>query len=762
MTFHSKDDEPAEEFDEILLEFLRKHDSGQPIDREAFLRQYPEHREKLATLLEAADWIEQMAGPTLADLNPEETPQVGSSQVQSSLGHEVKNSNPEVNSHLDVYDPNAVTIDSPLGRAQAGDEIAFNLTQKSDRSSRSIAEFPSLENTQAALPCRFGDYILQRVIGRGGMGVVYLATQTALNRPVAVKMIRSGALASSEEVDRFYSEARSVAKLDHPSIVTIYQCGESNSHHFFSMDYVPGTDLAKILSDGPLEAKRAVKYVMDVARAIDYAHSHGVVHRDLKPANVLIDEHDRVVITDFGLAKQMGAEQGLTATGATLGTPSYMSPEQASGKTQAQGVATDVYAMGAILFALLTGKPPFQAESVMQTIMQVIHRPAPLVRQLQANIHVDLETIVGKCLEKQANLRYSTASQLADDLERFLNGHPIEAKPPSFSRRFRFWFSNIPIVAALHGGRQVEPSRSQRLAQNLFLATAACVLALALLGNNLWDRFRDSSLPNRIVIASGSPGGMYYDLAGKISDRMKTGSGREPTVTATSGSVENLKHLLDKHADVALMQESSVRGDQVAVVAPLFFEPIHILVPKESMIQRVEDLKGQAVVLGSKDSGTRQAALKLLKHYGLSDKDLIPVDSDWNTIGNDAPKLPMFAVIKAEQPGITELLSSGAYRLMSIADAPKMTLAEPMFRLYQFPSGSYRGQVTEPVSSLATPALLVVRRDASSRLVEECLKAIYESKGLADGLIAKEMAAEWQGLPYHPAARRYFESLSSD
>jgi TRAP transporter TAXI family solute receptor len=469
-----------------------------------------------------------------------------------------------------------------------------------------------------------------------------------------------------------------------------------------------------------------------------------------------------VVITDFGLAKQMGAEQGLTATGATLGTPSYMSPEQASGKTQAQGVATDVYAMGAILFALLTGKPPFQAESVMQTIMQVIHRPAPLVRHLQANIHVDLETIVGKCLEKQANLRYSTASQLADDLERFLNGHPIEAKPPSFSRRFRFWFSNIPIVAALHGGRQVEPSRSQRLAQNLFLATAAGVLALALLGNNLWDRFRDSSLPNRIVIASGSPGGMYYDLAGKISDRMKTGSGREPTVTATSGSVENLKHLLDKHADVALMQESSVRGDQVAVVAPLFFEPIHILVPKESTIQQVEDLKGQEVVLGSKDSGTRQAALKLLKHFGLSDKDLTPVDSDWNTIGNDGPKLPMFAVIKAEQPGITELLSSGAYRLMSIADAPKMTLAEPMFRLYQFPSGSYRGHVTEPVSSLATAALLVVRRDASSRLVEECLKAIYESKGLADGLIAKEMAAEWQGLPYHPAARRYFESLPSD
>jgi TRAP transporter TAXI family solute receptor len=592
------------------------------------------------------------------------------------------------------------------------------------------------------------------------MGVVYLATQTALNREVAVKMIRSGALASDDEVDRFYREARSVAKLTHPSIVTIYHCGESNGHHYFSMDYIPGTDLSKILVEGPLGAMRAVKYVMNVARAIHYAHSYGVVHRDLKPANVLIDESDRVVITDFGLAKQMGAEQGLTATGATIGTPSYMSPEQAAGKSEAQGIATDVYAMGAILFALLTGKPPFQAESVMQTIMLVINRPAPQVRQQQANIHVDLETIVGKCLEKQPHLRYASAAHLADDLERFLNGHPIEARPPTLMRRARFWIENIPIVSALTGGRQVEPSRSQRWAQNLFLTTAAGILAIGLLGNSLWDQFRDASLPNRITIASGSPGGMYYDLAGKISDRMRTGNGRQPTVTATGGSVENLKQLLDKHADVALMQESTVRTDQVAVVAPLFFEPIHILIPRGTEISKVTDLKGQSVVLGSKDSGTRQASLKLLKYFSMSEKDLDVVDSDWNTVGVRERRLPMFAVIKAEQPGLSELITSGEYRLLSIADAPNMTLAEPMFRLYQFPAGAYRGSVEAPVNSLATAALMVVRRDAPSPLVEECLKALYETHGLTDGLIAKEMAAEWQGLPYHPAARKYFEEVA--
>ena len=760
MTENPSEDELTEEFDEILLEFLREHDAKKVVDREEFLGQYPQFRERLAQLLETADWIEKMAGPTLAEIADQDTSRVGSIAGEPIGSEEVVDSGEVVDQGQDLYDPNAATIDLPSRpHRMLSDEVDFSLSELAGSGGK-ISEFPSLENSQAALPCRFGDYILQRVLGRGGMGVVYLATQTALNREVAVKMIRSGALASDDEVDRFYREARSVAKLTHPSIVTIYHCGESNGHHYFSMDYIPGTDLSKILIEGPLEAKRAVKYVMDVARAIHYAHSFGVVHRDLKPANVLIDESDHVVITDFGLAKQMGAEQGLTATGATIGTPSYMSPEQAAGKSEAQGIATDVYAMGAILFALLTGKPPFQAESVMQTIMLVINRPAPQVRQQQANIHVDLETIVGKCLEKQPHLRYASAAHLADDLERFLNGHPIEARPPTLMRRARFWIENIPIVAALTGGRQVEPSRSQRWAQNLFLAIAAGILAIGLLGNSLWDQFRNSNLPNRITIASGSPGGMYYDLAGKISDRMRTGNGRQPTVTATGGSVENLKQLLDKHADVALMQESTVRADQVAVVAPLFFEPIHILIPRGTEISKVTDLKGQSVVLGSKDSGTRQASLKLLKYFGMSEKDLDVVDSDWNTVGVRERRLPMFAVIKAEQPGFSELITSGEYRLLSIDDAPNMTLAEPMFRLYQFPAGAYRGRLEAPVSSLATAALMVVRRDAPSRLVEECLKALYETQGLTDGLIAKEMAAEWQGLPYHPAARRYFEEVA--
>jgi len=738
MSERPTEEDLPEELDEVLLEFLRHHDAGSRIDRESFIQANPALAPRLRELLEAADWIEEMAGPTLAEDNID-TPGTTTQPPQPPQSAIALTIDPNRSS----YDPNADTLDvlaKPSGSAHKNP----------------VSDFPQLDNTQASLPCRFGDYVLERILGRGGMGVVYLANQIALNRRVAIKMIRSGALASDEEVERFYSEARSVAKLTHPNIVTIYHCGESNGHHYFSMDYIPGTDLAKKLALGPLDVKQAVRYVRDVANAIHYAHQHGVVHRDLKPANVLIDEFDHVVITDFGLAKQIGAEQGLTATGAALGTPSYMSPEQALGKSEAQGVATDVYAMGAILFALLTGKPPFQADTVMQTMMHVMHRPAPNIRQLQAHIHADIETIVGKCLEKQPPLRYPSASALADDLERFLNGHPIEAKPPSLARRAVFWFRNIPIVAALTGGKQIEPSASQRWAQNSFLIASGLILTFLLLGNGLFSRFRDTQLPTNITIASGSPGGMYYDLAGKVSDRMKTGSGKQPTVISTSGSVENLRQLLELNADIALMQESTIRSDQVSVIAPLFFEPIHVLIPTEATIDSVSDLKGKKVVLGSKDSGTRQASLKLLKHFGISESDLDPLDADWNTPGIRDQKLPMFAVIKPEQSGLSELLALGEFRLLQIDNAANIPLSEPMFRLYQFNTGAYRGSVKTPIATLATAALIVVRKDAPSRLVEECLNAIYSDPPITDGIISKEMAAEWQGLPYHPAARRFY------
>ncbi len=741
---HEKDEEPEHELDQALLSFLRRHDQGERVDRDAFLKDHPALEGQLKVLLDAADWIEQMAGPKVGD----------SGNLASSDDDRSATKTPD--------DPNEITVDLHMRAFLHGHVTHIDEgTTQEHRHEFSLSDVPTLDNTQSSLPCRFGEYMLEKVLGRGGMGVVYLANQVQLNRRVAIKMIRSGALATSDEVSRFYSEARSVAKLDHPNIVTVYHCGENSGHHFFSMDYIPGTDLAKRVSVGPMDPKEAVRYVREVALAIDYAHFHGVVHRDLKPANVLIDQNDRVVITDFGLAKQMGGEQGLTATGAALGTPSYMSPEQAAGKSEEQGEATDVYAMGAILFALLTGKPPFQAETVLQTLMQVMQRPAPSVRQLRSDVHGDLETIVSKCLEKSPALRYASARDLAADLDRFYNGHPIVAKPPSWPRRFGFWISTVPLVAAFTGSRPLEPSASQRWAQNGFILAMACILIGIFFGGSILRWFTDGRLPSRITIASGAPGGMYFDVAGQLSDRMQTSNGRRPSVLSTGGSYENLRQLLEYHADIALMQESTIRADQVSVVAPLFIEAIHVLIPKDSDIRSLKQLAGQKIVMGARDSGTRQAALRLLKHFQLTESDFEIIDGDWTQAAMRGNGNILIAVVKAEQSGMGDLLASGEYRLLSIDNAHSLLSTEPMFRLYEFEAGAYRGTLQKLTETLSTTALLVVRKDAPSRLVEECLKATYADPPLVQGLIPPEMAAGWQGLPYHDAARRFFESRAT-
>jgi eukaryotic-like serine/threonine-protein kinase len=739
------------ELDQALLEFMRRFDAGKIEDRAAFLLEYPEIAPQLRALLDAADLIESMAGPTLAELaNPSTRP--GPPLEQSSKL-----------SFSEHPDPNALTLPpSPSSNTGSGRPVSISpndstLPPPRNQSDFSLTSLGNTSNSQSMLPYRFGDYILEQVLGRGGMGVVYLAFQVQLERRVAIKMIRSGCLASDDEVNRFHTEARSAASLDHPNIVTVYQCGECDGHHYFSMDYVPGTDLAKRLTTGSMSPRDAVRYVRDVARAIDYAHQQGVVHRDLKPANVLIDESDVVVVTDFGLAKQMGSDKGLTATGATLGTPSYMSPEQAAGNSEEQGASTDVYAIGAILYALLTGKPPFQAESVLQTIMQVIHRPAPTVRQSNPNVHSDLDTIVTKCLEKLPSRRYATAGELADDLDRFYQGIPITALPPSVFRRCKHWLANVPLIAAVTGTRNIEPTRSQRIAQNVVMLSMITLAMVWFTGGQIAEYFRNANMPSNISIASGAPGGMYYEVAGKLAKRLQASSGSEPHVLATNGSIENLKQLVDRRVQLALMQESSVRADQVAVVAPLFYEAVHILVPSDSKIEHIADLVGKKIMMGTKDSGTYQTATRLLKHFDVTPENTKLVDSDWTHTDRLAEADVVIAVTKEGQQGIAELLKEANYRLLSIDNAASLALKEPMFRLYEIPSQAYGTSAEKQIFTLRTTALLVVRKDASTRMVEECLRAIYGPPA-ADGLIALELAANWQGLPYHEAARKFFSA----
>jgi serine/threonine-protein kinase len=293
--------------------------------------------------------------------------------------------------------------------------------------------------SSSALPRNFGDYELLAELGRGGMGVVYKAREKSLNRILALKMVLKGALSSEEDVARFRSEARSAAGLAHENIVPVYTVSEHDGQPFFTMKYIEGTTLAQKLAAGPLSAREAATLLCTVAEAVDHAHRQGIVHRDLKPSNVLIDEQGRPHVADFGLAKQVSGGDALTRSGAILGTPSYLAPEQATGSRGALSLATDVYGLGAILYEMLTGRPPFQAATPLDTLLLVLEQEPVAPRALNQRVDRDLELICLKCLQKPPDLRYASAGELADDLRAYLEGESISARSTelfSFIGRF--------------------------------------------------------------------------------------------------------------------------------------------------------------------------------------------------------------------------------------------------------------------------------------------------------------------------------------
>jgi tetratricopeptide (TPR) repeat protein len=293
-------------------------------------------------------------------------------------------------------------------------------------------------------------YALGEEIGRGGMGVVYRAHQLSLGRDVAFKMILTGDFASSTDYNRFQNEAKAAASLQHPNIAQVYEAGEEDGRAYLSMELVEGTNLESLLARAPLLARSAAELIETVARAVHYGHEHGVIHRDLKPSNVLITTDGRPKITDYGLAKRFTSEDlGLTRTGVVLGTPSYMPPEQSLGRAGEVSPAVDVYALGAILYEALTGRPPFVGDSALDTLQQVQEREPVSPRQINARVPRDLETICLKCLEKEPLRRYPNALELALDLRRFLNTEPIRARPTGAVAKAGRWCRRKPLVATL-------------------------------------------------------------------------------------------------------------------------------------------------------------------------------------------------------------------------------------------------------------------------------------------------------------------------
>ena len=306
----------------------------------------------------------------------------------------------------------------------------------------------------------FGDYWILGEIARGGMGVVYLARQNNLNREVALKLILAGVLASRREIEQFHVEAEAAAALNHPHIVHVYESGEHEGQPFVAMELIQGSSLAEQLEEGAWRftstnaAERQTQIaglVLKLAEAVHHAHQRGVIHRDLKPSNVLLNEEGEPFVTDFGLAKLVGGRAGLTQTGQVLGTPSFMSPEQAAGRTKDVTVASDVYGLGAILFSLLTGQPPFRGATDVETLDWVRHREPPRPRGLNSAVHPDLETICLKCLEKEPARRYSSAEAMRDDLQHWLRGEPITARPVTVWERIWKWILRHPGTAALIG-----------------------------------------------------------------------------------------------------------------------------------------------------------------------------------------------------------------------------------------------------------------------------------------------------------------------
>ena len=445
-------DSREQQLDALIAEYFLAVESGTPVDRAEFVNRHPEFAKDLQSFFGDLGQLEQIAPPM------------------------------------------------PMDETVTQDQLA-----------------PVASTTGNALPQvrYFGSYEILDELGAGGMGVVYKARQKALKKIVALKMIKRGQLASEHEVLRFQAEARAAARLDHPGIVTVHEVGVHQGQHYYAMDFVGGGSLSQLQRDEPVPISRAAELLQQLAAAMHYAHSQGIVHRDLKPANILLTTQGVPRITDFGLAKRLwfddesrGAD--LTETGQILGTASYMSPEQAAGKTQLVGPLTDIYSLGAILYALLTGRAPFVGESQSDTILQVIQREPVSPRSLNPSVSRDLETICLKCLEKEPERRYSTAALLADDLQRFCTGRPVLARPLGSLERL-FKLANRHPVATIGLG--------------LMGVLVSLLLQMIATSGDLWAMLKSSpeiaSLFLTIEVGVGVAGGLYSALVLRQAQKVR-------------------------------------------------------------------------------------------------------------------------------------------------------------------------------------------------------------------------------------------------
>ncbi|MHC4605307.1 MAG: protein kinase domain-containing protein [Planctomycetota bacterium] len=457
------------------------------------------------------------------------------------------------------------------------------------------------------IPVRLGRYLILGEIARGGMGVIYRARQEGLQRVVAVKMMLPGPAASEDAVRRFGREARAAAKLRHPNIVSIHEIGEYRNMPFFTMDYVEGVTLDERIAAGPMDPKEAARILRDVARAVHYAHTQGIIHRDLKPPNILVDREGVPRITDFGLAKEVDSKSMLSMTGDIIGTPAYMSPEQADGRVHEMDATSDVYSLGALLYRVITGRPPFEGPTVVTTVYKVIHEYAREPARLNPAVPAELSAICMKALQKEKGRRYASAREMAVDLDRFLKGEPVAAKPVGRWEMVR---------------RKVRGHRAafRISAASMAMAVVAIALLLILGGESYLDLLERN-------LGSDNPTARRQALTALLEGLAEEGG-------FEGGERDRARKLA--HAAATRHKDEDTRAAMLSVFERMYveeFDPLVVLllesdVPKELLLRalevaaarRVEDGKGAVLnLLYVDDADVKLAAVKyfqVVPHLG--------------------------------------------------------------------------------------------------------------------------------------------------
>jgi len=739
------EDEPSEReirISTLLAAFLKQEDEGTAVSRERFLKENSDVAEDLQILLEMADMIQEMAGPVSEDElgldSNSPLPDAASSKAPSS-DHEA---NHELKGSLDNGE------ETPTNQ---GDSVDFYLP----------GDLIPQVGKDSSMPegFTFGDYQLLEVIGQGGMGIVYRAHQAGINREVAVKMIRSDRFHFDKDVARFYKEAQTAGSTQHPNIVTVFDIGNVSGRHYFSMQLIEGTDLAALNRESELSSRRITEILKDVASGVDAAHQHNILHRDLKPANVLVREADgQAFVTDFGLAKQVENELELTQSGDTVGTPSYMAPEQARADETQMGPASDVYSIGAILYELLTGVPPFKSDSMASTVVEVLHREVIPPSDMNPDVNKYLEAICLKCLEKNPQLRYESAKELAEDFQRVLDGRPVKAVPVGKSKKAIRWVCNVPFFARLSGNHFPNVTPAHRVVNHLLWVIPVLLLGLFI----LWQSVRESYVPDSISIGTGMSDQFYHQVGLELKKELATHYNQPTEILTTTGSLENVSLLNSGKIHIAIAQLEVLANDNsVAKLTPLYADKVHVVVRKGLGIKALTDLAGRAVSLGPTNSGMRITSERILSTLDIDHESMRQTFVPFQNMLSDSSIEAGIVTTRTENRVLRHLLNDPRFELIGFSTSQINELTQIGYHRDRIAGDGLSQVEAELTSTVATMAFLVSNADAGEALVNRMLNALFEER--KNGSIATRLnllsrtAASQHPIDFHPAALKFFD-----